>query len=186
MLGEGTISWVAGAVHWTKEDLILLNTLQMHILRDIFHIHRQVGENWVDYNQRSLRMTRAWIHANAVPRWSTKVRLLQHSIAGHWCRQVEDDGRGISAKLGIPARFLLWRNLEWWKAQQRLSVRVGGLRHPRQFYPANLEREIAEILGVTWMQQATDRDEWNNLREKWVSTMDVQWARGRQAAIECY
>ncbi|CAE7333144.1 unnamed protein product [Symbiodinium microadriaticum] len=83
------ISWVAGAVFWGPQDLATLNTFQMHVMRDIFLLRRCQGETWVDYNQRTMRFVRAWMHTNGCARWSATVRELQFGIAGHWCRQTE-------------------------------------------------------------------------------------------------
>ncbi|CAE7210175.1 unnamed protein product, partial [Symbiodinium necroappetens] len=66
-----TISWVAGAVYWGPQDLATLNTLQMHVMRDVFLLRRHQGETWVDYNQRTMRFVRAWMHTNGCARWST-------------------------------------------------------------------------------------------------------------------
>ena len=184
MLVEGTISWVAGAVYWSPQDMAALNTLQLHILRDIFGLRRGADESWVDYNQRTLRYVRMWMHANGCERWSTKIRGLQFGIAGHWCRQKEDDGRGIQAKAGLPARFLSWRNLGWWRNQQSISPRAGGLRHPRKFYPASYERDFAETLGCDWMCKGEDRAIWSGLKDWWLRQTDQPWCRGRQLAIE--
>ena len=96
------ISWVAGAVFWGPQDLATLNTFQMHVMRDIFLLRRCQGETWVDYNQRTMRFVRAWMHTNGCARWSATVRELQFGIAGHWCRQTEDDGRGVCARPRAP------------------------------------------------------------------------------------
>ena len=183
MLVEGQISWVAGAVYWSPQDLATLNTMQLHVLRDIFHIHRFRDETWVDFNQRSLRYVRAWMHHHGCERWSTKVRTLQFGLAGHWCRQTEDDGRGVLPKPGLPARFLRWRNVAWWRRQQCLSPEAGGLRHPSRFFPAGFERDLAQHLGCEWMSLGEDRVQWGSYKSQWLRCSDQPWCRGRQLAL---
>ncbi|CAE7736685.1 unnamed protein product [Symbiodinium necroappetens] len=112
---ESTFTWVAGAVYWHHDDLGAMNTLQIHILRDAFRLNRKTGKLWHEWNQRTMRFVRAWLHQTGLDRWSTRTRKLQHGLAGHWARQVEDDGRGIEPTPGVTARFLIWRNLEWWR-----------------------------------------------------------------------
>ena len=165
------------------QDLAALNTLQMHVMRDVFLLRRKPDEAWVEYNQRSMRFVRVWMHANGCARWSTTVRELQFGIAGHWCRQAKDDGRGVGAKPGLPARFLRWRNLKWWRGQQRISSAADGLRHPGHFFPASFERELAETLGCDWMKKGEDRAAWAELRELWLRQTDQPWCRGRQLAL---
>ena len=181
MLVEGSVSWAAGAIYWGVDDLQILNTLQLHILRDIFHMRRRKDETWVTWNQNTMRDLRAWLHQ--VMRWSTRVRNLQFGLAGHWCRQWEDDGGGVQGSPGLMARFLRWRNLEWWKGQQQLSTQAGGVRHPGKFFPANTERDLAEALGVNWMEVASDRASWENARAQWLRHSDTHWCRHRQLAL---
>ena len=42
---EGTFTWVAGALYWGRDDLAMMNTLQLHVLRDAFHLRRKTGED---------------------------------------------------------------------------------------------------------------------------------------------
>ena len=128
--------------------LPMMNTLQLHVLRDAFHLRRKTGEDWVTWNERTMRFLRVWVHNSGTLRWSTRVRMLQYNLMGHWGRQTEDDGRGVHASPGLAARFLTWRNLKWWRRQQSISKQAGGMRHPRQFFPANTERDMATCLGV--------------------------------------
>ncbi|CAE7291536.1 unnamed protein product [Symbiodinium sp. CCMP2592] len=62
-LVEGAWSWTAGALHWSAQDLMAANTLQLHTLRKMFALKR-------------LR--------NEVSRWSAKILALQHNLHGHW------------------------------------------------------------------------------------------------------
>ncbi|CAE7745388.1 unnamed protein product [Symbiodinium sp. CCMP2592] len=51
-LVEGTWSWTAGALHWSAQDLMAANTLQLHTLRRMFALKRLRHEDWVSWNQR--------------------------------------------------------------------------------------------------------------------------------------
>ena len=101
----------------------------------------------------------------------------------HWARRNEDLGRGVDdLQPNIAMRTVLWRNLRWWRQQQGLSDRT-GVRHPRQFYPSNTERQIALSLGVDWMTLAQNREAWISSLGKYLHNWDVKWARGRQLSL---
>ena len=80
---EGVFAWVAGALYWAGDDLGILNTLQLHVLRDACDLRRRAGEEWFQWNQRTRRYLRAWLHKCGHERWSTKIRKLQFNLAGH-------------------------------------------------------------------------------------------------------
>ncbi|OLP78180.1 hypothetical protein AK812_SmicGene41681 [Symbiodinium microadriaticum] len=164
-LVEAQFNWIAGAVHWSREELHSLNLLQLHTLRSAFHLHRLESETWVEWNARSLRFVRVWMVNNSVPRWSCRILELQHMLHGHWARRTEVvDG----TPLPCPAmRCLQWRSTSWWRSQQALSPRV-SLRHPGRFYASN-----------------TDRNRWAQERKNYVAEWDVKWNSGRQLSIRC-
>ncbi|CAE7334415.1 unnamed protein product, partial [Symbiodinium sp. CCMP2456] len=140
---------------------MMLNSAQLRIYRLVFGVKRGQQENWVDYNKRSLRTIRAWMSANGVERWSTRVTKFQYSLLGHWCRRREGDEECMTALM------LGWRNLKWWRAEQKNVA--NGKRHPRRFHATNTERDIAEALGVDWMCHGLDPDKvvWKML-EGWT------------------
>ena len=125
---EGTFSRVAGAVYWAKEDLGVLNTLQLHIMRVMFQLRRGNGENRCEWNKRAMWFTRAWLQSHHYERWSTKIRKFQFNLAGHSARQVEDDGRGFQGLPGITSRFLQSRSVKWWREQQKITELLPVLR----------------------------------------------------------
>ena len=179
-LVESQFNWIAGAIHWSQDDLHSLNVLQTHALRSAFHIHRRAEENWVDWNTRSMRMVRSWLHFNQVPRWSTRVLELQHMLHGHWARRTEEvRGR---ARACPPMQTVLWRNTNWWRGQQQLSPTT-SLRHPGRFYASNTERQLAKSHGNLWFVAAQNRQEWAAARKNYVQNWDVKWASGRQLSI---
>ena len=183
VLVSSTFRWCAGAVHWNQECLAQANTLQLHVMRQAFRLGRRKDESWVDWNCRTLRQLRAFIHQESIERWSTCVLRLQFSLHGHWARRNEDLGRGVDdLHPNIAMRTVLWRNLRWWRQQQGLSDRT-GVRHPRQFYPSNTERQIALSLGVDWMTLAQNREAWISSLGKYLHSWDVKWARGRQLSL---
>ena len=95
MLIASTFKWCAGAVHWIAECLAQANTLQLHALCQAFGMPRHANENWVDWNMRTMRFLRAYVHRESIDRWSTCILRLQFAIHGHWARRTEDLGRGI-------------------------------------------------------------------------------------------
>ncbi|CAE7406906.1 unnamed protein product, partial [Symbiodinium microadriaticum] len=88
---EGCWSWCAGALHWEKDDLASMNSMQLRILRLCFGCRRGHDEDWVSYNSRSLREIRLWLHSSGGERWSTKILRLQFQLLGHWVRRWEGD-----------------------------------------------------------------------------------------------
>ena len=179
MLIASTWRWAAGSVHWHKECLSKANSLQSQILRTSFKIGREQGEDWVTWNKRSLRTVRTFLHRHQFPRWSTIALTMQHQLMGHWARQTEtlQDGSLIP---GITMRSLLWRNQTWWERQKSLTT---GRRHPRAFFPSNMERLISSALGNNWYHQAADRVKWKESLSSFLDKCDVTWASGRQSAI---
>ncbi|CAE7535945.1 Retrovirus-related Pol polyprotein from type-2 retrotransposable element R2DM [Symbiodinium microadriaticum] len=85
--------WTAGAVHWAPEDLKQANTMQLHIMRNIFKMGRVDNESWVTWNTRTMRACRAWLVAHNFARWSTIILTLQHTLAG--IRHGGDDSRTL-------------------------------------------------------------------------------------------
>ena len=140
MLVEGTWSWSAGAVHWEREELEMMNSTQLRVLRLAFGIRRGAAEDWVAYNSRSLRQVRAWIAQAGVERWSCKILRLQFQLAGHWMRQREDEDQ----VRGIAGRMMLWRALGWWNREKSLTT---GVRHPMRFRASNLGEIFGNLFG---------------------------------------
>ena len=176
-LVEGCWSWCAGALHWEKDDLAAMNSMQLRVLRLCFGCKRHAAEDWVSYNSRSLREVRLWLHQSGTERWSTKILRLQFQLMGHWVRRWEGEVPCL------PARMQCWRSLGWWHEQQGLSRAAGGVRHPRRFRAANLERSIATCLGVDWRAACSNRAGWKQLLVAWLRAEDVPWCRGRQQAV---
>ena len=180
MLITSTWRWVAGAVHWSRESLCKANSLQAQILRTSFKMSRTSDENWVDWNKRTLRTVRCFLHKHQIPRWSTTALTMQHQLLGHWARTVEtlEDGTCMP---GITMRSLRWRCMQWWEQQQALPHT--GRRHPRAFYPSNMERQISSAVGSNWFSKASDRIKWRESLALYLDKFDVKWTSGRQCAI---
>ena len=145
-LVESQFSWTGGAVHWSQEDLREANLLQLHSVRTAFGLKRLAGENWVDWNSRTIRFCRVWLHSQGHPRWSEKILSLQHNLHGHWARRSEvfADGQAVES---LPLRALKWRCTHWWRMQQSLPSSI-GLRHPCRFYASNPERQLSDLVIV--------------------------------------
>ena len=181
-LVESQFAWVGGALHWSSADLHALNVLQVHACRQMFGLRRAGGEQWHEWNARSSRFVRVWLHNRGISRWSTRVLTLQHTLHGHWARQTEQVSNAVMP--GQALRALLWRNTEWWRGQQRLSPSV-SMRHPRRFYASNPERQLAQSHGSQWVEVAQGRDHWSQARKQYIADWDVPWCNGRQLSI-CY
>ena len=144
-LVESTFTWAAAAVQWNKEELSMANSIQIRALRRAFGLRRKSGEEWLDWNTRTWRLVRAWMHTNKVRRWSSHILQLQHGLLGHRARQSEGRNNDGATQHGIAYRMLSWRNHAWWKHQQSLTC---GRRHPGCFYPDCTERRVAETTGL--------------------------------------
>ena len=59
---EGVWCWTAGALHWGRDDLQVLNSLQARVLRLAFGVSRRKEEDWATYNARkaSERSEHGW------------------------------------------------------------------------------------------------------------------------------
>ncbi|CAE7462428.1 pol [Symbiodinium sp. CCMP2592] len=182
-LVESRFNWSAGAVHWAGDELKSLNTLQLLILRRAFALRRCRDESWVDWNSRTLRFCRQWIVAQQVPRWSTRVLTLQHTLHGHWIRRQEMDWQQEQPQDCPAVRALKWKCTEWWREQQALNPSVGA-RHPCRFYASCPERQLADCHGPQWMWYAADRQTWSAMRGEYLTAWDVKWTKGRQLAIK--
>ena len=174
--------WTAGAVHWSREDLRSINVLQLHTMRNMFRMGRLGDESWVTWNTRTMRTCRAWLAAHHVPRWSTLILTLQHTLSGHWARRVEYIGEHRRPEPSLPMRALLWRNTSWWRRQQSLSHHVGH-RHRGPVHVHNLERQLSDAHGTTWHLLAQDRDRWTSVRPAFIEKWDAKWCRDRQLAL---
>ena len=178
MLVEGCWSWTAGSLHWEKDDLKAMNSMQLRVLRLCFGCRRGADEDWVAHNARSLRDVRAWVCNHGVERWSTKILRLQFQLMGHWARRWEGDVQCLAC------RMQLWRSLKWWQKEQSVSRAGGGKRHPGCFRAANLERSLATSIGLEWVDAARNRDGWRQLLKMWLASEDVAWSQGRQLALD--
>ena len=172
-------SWTGGALHWSRDDLHALNVLQLHTCRSAFRLHRLREENWVEWNSRSLRLIRVWLHNQHIPRWSEKILTLQHTLHGHWARRVE--ARDDMVAYSPPMKAVLWRCTHWWREQHAIST---GIRHPGRFYASNTERQLAQTHGTLWHVAAQDRLHWSRERIAYVKEWDVRWSAGRQLSIQ--
>ena len=178
MLVEGCWSWTAGSLHWEKDDLKAMNSMQLRVLRLCFGCRRGADEDWVAHNARSLRDVRAWVCNHGLERWSTKILRLQFQLMGHWARRWEGDVQCLAC------RMQLWRSLKWWQKEQSISRAGGGKRHPGCFRAANLERSLAASIGLEWVDAARNRDGWRQLLKMWLASEDVAWSQGRQLALD--
>ena len=181
-LVESQFAWTGGAIHWSPEDLREANLLQLHTLRSALGLKRLSGETWVDWNSRTIRFCRVWLHNQGHPRWSEKILGLQHNLHGHWARREERlcDGRLVDS---LPVRALKWRSTAWWREQQRLPASV-GLRHPGRFYASNPERQLSECHGCcNWLDSARDRMHWSSSRSAYLRAWDIKWCSGRQLSL---
>ncbi|CAE7674710.1 unnamed protein product, partial [Symbiodinium sp. CCMP2456] len=125
MLITSTWRWSAGCVHWSKESLAKANSLQAQIFRTAFKLGREKGENWVDWNTRTLRLVRGYLHRHQIERWSTLALRLQHQLLGHWARHTETIREGWESIEGVTMRQIAAvAGNDWPVKAQVLSVRV--------------------------------------------------------------
>ena len=118
--------WAAGAAHPHDALLKGANTLQLLQLRRMLGVKRRPTEEWLHWNQRSLRYTRVILARRPELRWSSVILKQVWRLHGHLARH-QDDATAL----------MQWRNLAWWKQEQRSAT---GLRHPHR-YNAMLETE---------------------------------------------
>ena len=97
---------------WPVNDALLrgINTVQLQLLRKALGGRRRPGEEWVEWNQRTLRLARLHLRRkSAGGRWSTFILGTIWQLHGH------------AARRESPLKeILLWRNMNWWRQQQNL------------------------------------------------------------------
>ena len=160
---------------WGCMDFVLkcANSTQLMQARNMLKTSRGVGEQWHEWNIRTLRKTRALLHHYEISRWSTFILQQVWGLTGHASR---------GDKVG--AAMMRWRNLKWWRIEQTIPPAWGGHRHSHRFNPhLDVERQIAAVAGEDWQTVAEDRFRWANMEETFVAKFDIPWASGEQAQI---
>ena len=78
-----------------------------------------------------------------------------------------------------------FRNIEWWnqEKQKKEGVRV---KHTHQYFARlmNAERLLDMAAGNNpWRVLAQNREQWRGHLPDWLALSDVEWASGRQLAL---
>ena len=169
---RGAALWQAAALPPGRNLLAALNTQQLRLVRVMAGLRRKQGEPFVEYEMRSLRVSRARLHLHQQERFSTFVLRQVWRLYGHVARQ------NSRAK-----QLLRWRGPCWWKAEQQ---KRGGRRHPGRFNAGReVQNDINAFLEVDdWMEAAQDRKAWKLRERAWVKSQDLPWASNAQAALE--
>ena len=160
---RGAALWQAAALPPGRNLLAALNTQQLRLVRVMAGLRRKQGEPFVEYEMRSLRISRARLHLHQQERFSTFVLRQVWRLYGHVARQ------NSRAK-----QLLRWRGPVWWKAEQQ---KRGGRRHPGRFNAGReVQNDINAFLEVDdWMEAAQDRKAWKLTERAWVKSQDLPW-----------
>ena len=159
-----SLSWGLEVLTPTKAQLRKLDSLQLAMVRKMMRSTRAPGEEWLDWQRRTLRSARAWIRRNRLEagrdkqerdpnpfdKWSVKWRRQYLSWAAHLARLP-------AARLA--RQVTLYRDLEWWRHQQN----AGSVRHPVRFKPWRWEDRIFQdacSLKLNWWDHAMKRRPW--------------------------
>ena len=147
-----------------------INTLQLQLLRKAIGGQRRPGEEWVEWNKRTLRVARLHLMRKGGGRWSTFVLSSIWKLHGH-----------VARREGPLKEILQWRCMAWWREQQQLRE---GARHARRFCPAlDVERHITNLVGDQWMKAAQDRETWRTAEVHFIQAHDPPWASGKQPSL---
>ncbi|OLQ06421.1 Retrovirus-related Pol polyprotein from type-1 retrotransposable element R2 [Symbiodinium microadriaticum] len=84
---EGCWSRCAGALHWEKDDLASMNSMQLRILRLCFGCRRGHDEDWVSYNSRASALFAIMARRGSCLFWAAVCGLVLGCVLG-----VVDDG----------------------------------------------------------------------------------------------
>ena len=77
-----------------------------------------------------------------------------------------------------------WKNMQFWRAQQKLPHKH-RVTHASRFNPeADVERAIEAVAGTNWGAVAQDRPRWQQLAAAFVEKFDVPWATGKQLSLQ--
>ena len=162
--------WAIGAAHPHDALLKGLNSIQLMQLRQVLAIKRKPLEQWVQWNQRSLRQARACLAMRPAHRWSTMALTQVWKLWGHTARHAQHTGLMLS-----------WRNQEWWRVEQGKG---DGLRHPHRFSAMMETEKMVEKIVKPWPTEAQDREKWKNLEAEFARRFDPPWSSGKQPSLE--
>ena len=162
--------WAIGAAHPHDALLKGLNSIQLMQIRQMLNIKRKRLEQWVQWNQRSLRQARVCLAARPAHRWSTMALTQVWKLWGHTARHDQQTGG-----------MLGWRSQEWWRVEQS---KPNGLRHPARFNAMLETEKMLEKITMPWRAAAQNRETWKQLEPAFVRRFDPPWSSGKQASLD--
>ena len=157
---------------WPVNDALLrgINTVQLQLLRKALGGRRRPGEEWVEWNQRTLRLAR--LHLRRKIRRRTLEHLCpRHHLAAPWTR---------SPKRDPLKEILIWRNMVAPTTETSEGVLV---MHEGSAQRLDVERHITNLAGDDWVTAAQDRSHWKSLEFLFVQSHDPPWASGKQPSL---
>ncbi|CAE7319888.1 unnamed protein product [Symbiodinium sp. CCMP2456] len=171
-LVRGAALW--GGQSWPVTEAILraINSTQLQQIRRMMHPARRPGEEWGEWNVRTLRGARVALQQSKVVRWSTFQLGHTWDLYGHMAR----------AKHGGTA-MLQWKNLQWWEAEKAKPRRIKEQHARRYNSQVDTERQLVKIATNNWMQVAQSPVVWHNLQEAFIKQYDPPWATGKQGSL---
>ena len=174
-----SMSWVIGTIMPTKQVSESLNAFQLQCVVTMTRIKRRPDEYFVDFQARSRRLARYWLHSSGFLRWSTMHPQLVWRYSGHRARNIHQEAPSAASRLTY------FRTPQWWAEQQQLSQ---GFRHRRRHFPRiTLEEKcLRAAASGEWREVAQDRERWKQLESVFVDSNDVPWTSGRQLALPSY
>ena len=158
------MQWVLGVVYPGPKVQTSLNHFQYRGVRALLGCKRRANELWLDYELRTIRLSRLMVWRHLGRRWGDFALQLYWTYTGHRVRQC-----GV---VSVASRLSNFRGLDWWLHQQSL---LSGARHRRHF-PAlmNAERSLARAAGQNdWRELARDRQRWRAKQTDWIQQMQV-------------
>ena len=150
----------------------MMNATQLQLMVWLLRFAKKDSESWTEYRQRAFRGARSALHSAGVERWSTLWLRRWWSFAGHRTRGM------LAPHPVISSLHEDFRTGPWWQHEKQ---RKQGLKHC-QHYPrlSNIEKNMNAVTQGPWREKAHDRRGWKQLEQRWVDTMDLPWASGRQ------
>ncbi|CAE7223910.1 unnamed protein product [Symbiodinium sp. CCMP2592] len=156
----------------------MVNTFQLQLIMSMMNLKRGADIGWLDFRKQARRAARAALWQGRHKRWSTVWAERHWSSLGHLARSL------LHPVPSAAALMCSYRTREWW-TKEKTKKDSERVKHPKAFYARLMlsESKLDTAAEGPWRILAQDRVRWAGRLPAWVELVDVQWASGRQLAL---
>ena len=170
--------WCISAFFPEHAALHLANTFQLQLVISMMGLKRGSQESWLVHRKKAYRAARNMLWQGGHRRWSTIWCERHWSYLGHLARGLLQHPNSAAT---VPCSY---RSLEWWNKEKQ-KTESGRVKHAHQYFARlmNAERLLDSAAGGPWRVLAQNREQWRGHLPQWIQASDVEWASGRQLAL---